>query len=168
MPTEHASVEAEAAVLRLGVDLPREARVLTEPIPSHCRMSDILEAQKDYKKLKSQAAKEKLEALERSLGISAGQAAAALEGMDDEEPAEDGPSGSGSRSPTGGGDKAAVERKAAPKAKDLTKEDLAQLAGRKHKFDDSEFLEQSREINESVRGAVAAGASPILPARPAL
>lgn len=123
-------------------------------------MSDILEAQKDYKKLKSQAAKEKLEALERSLGISASQAAATLQDMDEEEfPAENGPSGSGSRSPTEGGDKTAIERKAAPKAKDLTKEDLAQLAGRKHKFDDSEFLEQSREINESVRGAVAAGAA---------
>lgn len=129
-------------------------------------MSDILEAQKDYKKLKSQAAKEKLEALERSLGISAGQAAAALEDMDDEEPAaEDEPYGFGSRSPTEGGDKPAAERKAAPKAKDLTKQDLAQLAGRKHKFDDSEFLEQSREINESVRGAVAAGASFSLHAR---
>lgn len=128
-------------------------------------MSDILEAEKDYKKLKSKAAKEKLEALERSLGISVQQAEAALEGMDDEpEEAAAAAEGSGSGSTSPAAEGAAAKKAGPPKAKDLTKEDLARLAGRKHKFDDSEYLEQSREINEGVRGAVAAGAHPFPPA----
>lgn len=35
--------------------------------------------------------------------------------------------------------------------------DLEELARKKHRFDDNEFLEQSREINDNVRNAVAAG-----------
>ena len=34
----------------------------------------------------------------------------------------------------------------------------AQLAGKKHRFDDTEYLEQSRELVEGVKSAVAAGA----------
>lgn len=35
--------------------------------------------------------------------------------------------------------------------------DLAELARKKHKFEDNKFLEESREINDSVRSAVSAG-----------
>lgn len=126
-------------------------------------MADILDAQKDYKKLKSQAAKAKLESLERALGISAGDAAVALEAL--EEDKQEGGSdsgGDGGEETAGAGPSRSTsppdsKSKQPPKAKDLTKEDLQQLAGKKHKFDDAEYLEQSREINESVRGAVAAG-----------
>ena len=33
----------------------------------------------------------------------------------------------------------------------------AQVAGRKHRFDDTEYLEQSRELVDSVKSAVTAG-----------
>lgn len=130
----------------------------------HDRMADILDAQKDYKKLKSQAAKAKLESLERALGISAGDAAVALEALEEEDKQEEGSGsgGDGGEETAGAGPSRSTsppdsKSKQPPKAKNLTKEDLQQLAGKKHKFDDAEYLEQSREINESVRGAVAVG-----------
>lgn len=36
-------------------------------------------------------------------------------------------------------------------------EDLAAVARKRHRFDDHEFLEESREINDTVRNAVTAG-----------
>ncbi|KAL1413087.1 hypothetical protein Q8F55_000836 [Vanrija albida] len=41
-------------------------------------------------------------------------------------------------------------------AKRLAEVDLEELARKKHKFDDNKFMEESREINENVRSAVAA------------
>lgn len=38
--------------------------------------------------------------------------------------------------------------------------DLAELARKKHKFEDNKFLEESREINDNVRSAVSAGKYP--------
>jgi len=35
--------------------------------------------------------------------------------------------------------------------------DLIQVAGKKHRFDDNEYLEQSRELVDNVRSAVTAG-----------
>ena len=37
--------------------------------------------------------------------------------------------------------------------------DIEEIARKRHKFEDNKFLEESREINESVRSAVAAGKS---------
>jgi hypothetical protein len=37
--------------------------------------------------------------------------------------------------------------------------DVEELARKKHRFEDSRFLEESREINEGVRSAVSAGKS---------
>jgi len=102
------------------------------------RLSTIKEAQRQAELLESAPAihaaakaaeKAKLEALERSLGISA---PAPLDGE-----AGPGPSTAGN--------------------KRLADVDLAELARKKHRFEDSEFLEQSREINDNVRSAVAAG-----------
>jgi len=45
---------------------------------------------------------------------------------------------------------------ASKRAADVTTADLEELARKKHKFDDNRFLEESREINESVRSAVSA------------
>lgn len=72
--------------------------------------------------LRAQAAAEekaKLEALERTLGIS---------------DADAGPSG-----------------------KRAAEVDVGELARKKHRFEDTEFLEESREIKDNVRSAVAAG-----------
>lgn len=38
-----------------------------------------------------------------------------------------------------------------------TKADLEEVAKKRHRFDDHEFLEESREINDNVRNAVSAG-----------
>lgn len=41
--------------------------------------------------------------------------------------------------------------------------DSTQVAGRKHRFDDNEYLEQSRELVDSVKNAVTAGQFPSPP-----
>jgi hypothetical protein len=41
--------------------------------------------------------------------------------------------------------------------------DPTQVAGRKHRFDDNEYLEQSRELVDSVKNAVTAGQFSSLP-----
>ena len=46
-----------------------------------------------------------------------------------------------------------------PNSKRLAEIDVGEIARKKHKFEDSKFLEESREINESVRSAVSAGMS---------
>lgn len=40
-------------------------------------------------------------------------------------------------------------------------EQPAKLAGKKHRFDDTEYLEQSRELVENVKSAVSAGKLPV-------
>ena len=42
-------------------------------------------------------------------------------------------------------------------SKRLADVDLEELARKKHRFEDTEYLEQSREIKDSVRSAVTAG-----------
>ena len=44
-------------------------------------------------------------------------------------------------------------------AKRAAEVDLTEVAAKKYRFEDAEFLEQSREINDSVRSAVSAGKS---------
>jgi len=95
------------------------------------RQADLLESAPALRAAAIAADKARLEALERSLGISSDPSFSA--------------SGSGSGSATGTG------------SKRLAEVDLEELAKKKHKFDDNEFLEQSREINENVRSAVSAG-----------
>ncbi|TXT15971.1 hypothetical protein VHUM_00474 [Vanrija humicola] len=51
----------------------------------------------------------------------------------------------------------ALERKLGVSSDGIdAKVDLEELARKKHKFDDNKFMEESREINENVRSAVAA------------
>jgi len=97
------------------------------------RLSTIKEAKKlaehvESSHLREQAAtqttKAKLEALEKSLGMTSGPSNAAA----------------GSLKPG--------------KAEEV---DLVKVAQKRHRFDDNEYLEQSREINETVRSAVSAG-----------
>jgi len=78
------------------------------------KLQEYIESEPERKKAAAAAQKEKLEKLERELGV--------------------GPSGSGSSSV-----------------------DTVKLAGQKHRFDDTEYLEQSRDIVDGVKSAVAAG-----------
>ncbi|ORY29135.1 telomere stability and silencing-domain-containing protein [Naematelia encephala] len=87
------------------------------------RQAELLESAPALRAQTLAAEKAKLEAIERSLGISA--------------PGE------------GEGSSSSVKR--------LAEVDLEELARKKHKFDDNQFLEESREINDNVRSAVAAG-----------
>lgn len=77
------------------------------------------------------AEKAKLEALERQLGVGPAPDAEA--------------SGSGESSASG--------------SKRLAELDLEELAKKKHRFDDSKFLQESEEIKDNVRSAVSAGES---------
>ncbi|KAL7417008.1 telomere stability and silencing-domain-containing protein [Mrakia frigida] len=101
------------------------------------KMAELLELESTHKKTSSEASKAKLEALERSLGINHN------------------PEASTSSPSTPNGNEPEGSNRPGPSK--LTTEDLVQLAGKKHKFDDSEYLEQSREINDNVRSAVSAG-----------
>ena len=105
-------------------------------------MAELLELESNHKKTSSEAAKAKLEALERSLGIN-------------HTPADPTSSSSSASTPNANGNEPEGSNRPGPSK--LTTEDLVQLAGKKHKFDDSEYLEQSREINDNVRSAVSAG-----------
>ncbi|CDZ96584.1 Uncharacterized conserved protein [Phaffia rhodozyma] len=122
------------------------------------KMAELLDVQANYKKTKTDAARAKLDALERQLGISSSADALATgrslaeDGDEDEDSNEDGSPVAG---PSGSGAGPEVERAQVTRTK-LTSEDLAQIAGKKHRFDDTEYLEQSREINENVRSAVSA------------
>jgi len=82
------------------------------------RLAEYLESEPERLAAKAQAQKDKLEALERKLGI---------------EP----PSGSSRTPATGSGEPPVT-------------------AGKKHRFDDTEYLEQSRELTENVKSAVSA------------
>jgi hypothetical protein len=85
--------------------------------------------------------KAKLEALERSLGLT---------GPDDAGPSSytSVPDASGSGSSTTG---------VAAANKRLAEVDIEEIARKKHRFDDNKFFEESREIKDNVRNAVAAG-----------
>lgn len=81
------------------------------------RMAEYIESEPARKKAAAEAAKAKLEALEKQLGI---------------DPTSSPGAGSSSAEP-------------------------AKIAGKKHRFDDTQYLEQSRDIVDGVKSAVAAG-----------
>ncbi|KAK4684276.1 replication stress response regulator SDE2, partial [Tremellales sp. Uapishka_1] len=91
------------------------------------RQADLLESAPALAAAATAAQKAKLEALERSLGLSSA--------------AESSASGSGS---------------AASGVKRIADVDVEELARKKHRFEDTAFLEESREINDNVRKAVTA------------
>ncbi|KAG5645545.1 hypothetical protein DXG03_005820 [Asterophora parasitica] len=100
------------------------------------KLAEYLESEPERLAAKAAAQKAKLEALERKLGIDGG-AGPSRNGKD-----KDAEIGSGEPLPP----------RVAPGATDLP--DV--LAGKKHRFDDTEYLEQSRELTENVKSAVSA------------
>jgi hypothetical protein len=95
--------------------------------------AELLESAPALRAAAKAAEKAKLEALERQLGINAAESSASTS-------TEAGPSSSSG-------------------SKRIADVDLEELAKKKHKFEDSKFLEESREINDNVRSAVSAGES---------
>jgi len=86
------------------------------------KLVEYLEAEPDRLRVKAEAERAKLEALERKLGI--------------ERPSKD------------------VESEAGPSNRSGSNEEPPILAGKKHRFDDTEYLEQSRDLVEGVKNAV--------------
>jgi len=93
------------------------------------KLAEYLESEPERLAAKAEAQKAKLEALERKLGIEPSATAGSSKA-----PAI----GSGEPSHLGSVDATPV------------------LAGKKHRFDDNEYLEQSRELTENVKSAVSA------------
>jgi len=90
------------------------------------------------------AEKAKLEALERTLGLTT---------PDSDAP---GPSiGAGAHSSSSAAGSSQVSSASA--AKRLAEVDIEEIARKRHRFDDNKFLEESREIKDNVRSAVMAG-----------
>ncbi|KAF5381969.1 hypothetical protein D9615_004277 [Tricholomella constricta] len=96
------------------------------------KLAEYLESEPERLAAKAAAQKAKLDALERKLGI--------------EPTANAGPSGKNAA--VGSGE----PPRSAPGAVDVPQV----LAGKKHRFDDTEYLEQSRELTENVKSAVSA------------
>jgi hypothetical protein len=103
------------------------------------RQAELLESAPQLRAQAVAAEKAKLEALERTLGIS---------NADDANPTASS-SGEGSSSKTASS--SAVKR--------IAEVDVEEIARKKHRFDDNKFFEESREIKDNVRSAVAAGKS---------
>jgi hypothetical protein len=97
------------------------------------RMAELVESAENAPSAQLASDKAKLQALERQLGIGSSSSSA-------------GPSTTSSAP-------------AHPKDRDGPDPELVQLAQKRKKFDDTEFFETSREINDGVRNAVAAGES---------
>ena len=93
------------------------------------RLAEYLEGEPARKRAAAEAQKAKLEALEKKLGITPSYPSAAVAGEE--------PGASSSKMSDGG----------IPEP----------LAGKKHRFDDTEYLEQSRDIVDGVKSAVTAG-----------
>ncbi|KAG6909933.1 hypothetical protein DXG01_014202 [Tephrocybe rancida] len=91
------------------------------------KLAEYLESEPDRVAAKAAAQKAKLEALERKLGIVPASA-------------------SGSNSEVGSGEP----------PRNTGADQPPVLAGTKHRFDDTEYLEQSRELTEGVKNAVSA------------
>ncbi|TFK98630.1 telomere stability and silencing-domain-containing protein [Pterulicium gracile] len=95
------------------------------------KLADYLAAEPARKRAAADAQKAKLEAMEKRLGI-------------DQKPRE----GSGSTSPGASGSGSATPASKEPEV----------LAGKKHRFEDTEYLEQSKELVDNVKSAVSLGA----------
>jgi len=91
------------------------------------KLAEYLEGEPARKRAAAEAQKAKLEALEKKLGITPSSSSAA-----GEEPRASTSELNGSDTPE-------------------------PLAGKKHRFDDTEYLEQSRDIVDGVKSAVTAG-----------
>ena len=117
---------------------------------SSFRQAELLEAAPALRAAAQAADKAKLAALERALGITS-EESSELRAIPEDDNGES--SASGSR-PAANGTK-----------KRLSDVDIEEIARKKHKFEDNQFFEESREINENVRSAVAAGELGPFPAR---
>lgn len=95
------------------------------------RLAEHIENEPARLKAEKEAKRAKLEALEKRLGIN--------------------PASAASSSSAAAAEEAGPSR---PATKPGTPEPLA---GKKHRFDDTEYIEQSREIVDNVKSAVAAG-----------
>lgn len=91
------------------------------------RLADYIEHEPARLAAKAEAQKQKLEALERKLGIDPSANA----------------SSSSTSTPGAGSSKDAADP-------------VGQLAGKKHRFDDTEYLEKTQELTENVKSAVTA------------
>ncbi|KAH8090879.1 telomere stability and silencing-domain-containing protein [Filobasidium floriforme] len=94
------------------------------------KMAELVESSEKSSAAELAANKAKLQALERQLGISTSSASSSSN-----------PSAAGSSKPTN----------------EETDAELVRIAQKRKKFDDNAFFETSREINDGVRSAVAAG-----------
>ena len=93
------------------------------------------------------AEKAKLEALERTLGLTTPDSDAPGPSIGDA-------SGASSSSSSGAGPS---KVSGASAVKRLAEVDIEEIARKRHKFDDNKFFEESREIKDNVRSAVMAG-----------
>jgi hypothetical protein len=103
------------------------------------RLAEYLENEPARLAAKADVQKAKLEALERKLGIDAG------------------PSASGSSST--GGPSSPTSKAVGPGEPAAS---AGVIAGKKHRFDDTEYLEQSRDIVDGVKSAVSVGVYPMI------
>ena len=97
-----------------------------------CRMAELIESSENAPAVQLASDKAKLQALERQLGIDSSSASAG--------PSKPSTSASGQSRDHGEPDP-----------------ELLKMAQKRKKFDDNTFFETSREINDNVRSAVAAG-----------
>ncbi|KAJ9108980.1 hypothetical protein QFC21_000303 [Naganishia friedmannii] len=102
------------------------------------KMAEYVESKEKSQKAVLEAQKAKLQALEKQLGIDIPSTGGSSIGA---------ASGSGTASAT-------VASGSGLKQADV---DVTNIAQKRHRFDDTQYLETSREINDSVRNAVAAG-----------
>lgn len=107
-------------------------------------MAELVESSENSSAVHLAANKAKLQALERQLGIDSSSSA----GPSVSKPSI--PSGSGTTTPV------PTNARGQPSEPDA---DLVKLAQKRKKFDDDAHFETSREINDGVRSAVAAGES---------
>lgn len=115
--------------------------VLTDP---H-RMAEYVESKEKAQKSTLEAQKAKLQTLERQLGI---------------QPSSSGTSGIGSSTAAETSNPAAASSSTASISKPAVVSadvDVTKIAQKRHRFDDNQYFETSREINDSVRSAVTAG-----------
>lgn len=110
-------------------------------------MAEYVESKEKSQKATLDTQKAKLAALEKQLGIQTSSASAAGLGV----ASASGAAEAGSSTPLAG----TVSAPSAP-AVDV---DVTKIAQKRHRFDDNQYFETSREINDGVRTAVTAGMS---------
>lgn len=107
-------------------------------------MAEYVESKEKAEKSILEARKAKLQTLERQLGIQSSSSGAAGIGSSAGEPSDS------TISP--------APAASIPKAPATSAEvDVSKVAQKRHRFDDNQYFDTSREINESVRSAVTAG-----------